>query len=251
VSIEYRLLRSFASRLTTESTHYRQHSKLTRVTCQLLLEILNLRRSLIGISQYSFHIHQEIIEDWRWMKSSMTGTTTPSSYSSSSIGKLTRHEGEREMEMEEKGRMSNKATLIVTQISSNSVTVSWSGIPESDEWSPTILKATTSSSSSQGRIAASVGGLLASIKGSTSQSTHTSYSLYITPLSGSQQTVSIDQQSRSLLVLPYVCTNGTQKIDLLDPGLSSLPLVCSALLWFSLTVRWSCRYTLQSLTSQR
>jgi hypothetical protein len=204
VSIEYRLLRSLSSRLMTESGHYRQHSKLTQVTCQLLLQILNLRRSLTGISPYNANLHMEIIEDWVSVKSVLTGTTTPTS-----SGKLSDHENEK----------SHKTSLNITQISPNSITVAWSGIPESDEFVP---PSGPKSTSSQRRIAASVGGLLASIKGSAPLSPHTSYSLYITPLSGSQQTLPLEQRSRTLLVLPYVSTTGSQKIDLLDPGESML-----------------------------
>lgn len=206
LSVEFRLLRNLASRLMTESNHYRQHSKLTRVISELLLEILNLRRSLTGITQDSSCIHSEIIEDWKWIKTTFSRTTTPS-------GKSIRHEGENHSDVEKP-----QPTFIVTQISSNSITISWSGLPESDDWNNQHSK---SSTTSHGRIAASVGGLLASIKGSTPQALHTSYSLYITPLSGSQQTLPLEQRSRSLLVLPYVSPRGSQKIDLLDPGLIS------------------------------
>jgi hypothetical protein len=229
VSIEYRLLRSLSSRLMTESNHYRQHSKLTQVTCQLLLQILNLRRSLTGISPYNANLHLEIVEDWVWTKSQRTGTTTPNSTS----GKILRHE-------DHENEKINKTSLIITQISPTSVTVSWSGVPESDEWIPSGPKVT----SPQGRIAASVGGLIASIKGAAAHSPHTSYSLYVTPLSGSQQTLPSDQRSRSLLVLPYVCATGSQKIDLLDPGESRDYEAPS--LYYALD-----RHTLQGLTSER
>lgn len=203
----------------TESSHYRLHSRLTRVTTKLLLEILNLRKSLTGISQFSSIVHLDIIEDWNIMKSPLLIGCSITSLSSSSSTSNT-HDIEKA-----------QPSLVVTQISSNSITVSWSGLPDGDDWGTTTKS--SSSSLSQNRIAASVGGLLASIKGSSiPQSIHTSYSLYITPMSGAQQTLPLEHRSRSLLVLPYVCPSGTQKIDLLDPGNIFLSIYCLFLVYF-------------------
>jgi hypothetical protein len=54
VSIEYRLLRHLSNRLMTESSHYRLHSRYTRSICQLLLEVLSLRRTLTGVTPYRY-----------------------------------------------------------------------------------------------------------------------------------------------------------------------------------------------------
>lgn len=106
--------------------------------------------------------------------------------------------------------------LVVNQISANSITVTWSGIPEDDDWNAAVTKASAAS----GRIAASVGGILASIKGtSNAPADHTSYSLYVTPISGAmQQNMPLQGDgNKPTLVVPFVSSSGSQKIELLDP----------------------------------
>ncbi len=79
--------------------------------------------------------------------------------------------------------------LKVIQLSSASITVSWSDLDCSDQ-----------------------------LDGNNSATKHTYYSLYVTPISGLQHTASQDENRRLVLVLPFVTMNGTHRIDLLDSG---------------------------------
>jgi hypothetical protein len=142
-------------------------------------------------------------------------------------------------------------TISVTHVTSTSLVVSWANIPEDEDWNSAVQRAAVAASSSAPAnvpvvaganttstgisLSASVGGLLASIKGtlSNSQPNHTSYSLYITPiyrtLSLSCSGIALPEQSTDIkalrnaaepsLVMPFVTPSGSHKIDLLDPGI--------------------------------
>ena len=112
-------------------------------------------------------------------------------------------------------------TMTVTQISATSITVSWSGIPKDEDWNALMSKASAPSGSA--RIAASMGGIMATIKGSsTAPAGHTSYSLYVTPVSGAARSHCQEERNNSLLVCPFVGCSGMQKIDFLSPGTVAL-----------------------------
>jgi hypothetical protein len=169
----------------------------------------------------SSNIHYDIIEDW----------VVPSDLGAQT---LTYGGDAASCTAQEKTRVTAENTasqinITVNQISANSITVSWSGIPEDEDWNAALSKSTVSS----GRIAASVGGIIATIKGGNAAvpSAHTSYSLYVTPISGAIHLPVPEDRNRASLVLPFVSSSGTQKIDLLDPGIS---------LWLSILITNLC-----------
>ena len=54
MSAEYRVLRSLANRLVTESSQYRMNSKYTSTMGNFLLEVLTLRRAFTGIAHLRY-----------------------------------------------------------------------------------------------------------------------------------------------------------------------------------------------------
>jgi hypothetical protein len=139
-------------------------------------------------------------------------------------------------------------TLSVAHVTATSLVITWANVPEDEDWNSAVQRAAVAASASSTAtgapsapipqstnssglsLSASVGGLLASIKGtvSYSQPNHTSFSLYITPIyrtfgdsTGSSQTSqakSAPQEGETSLVMPFITPHGTHKVDSLDPG---------------------------------
>jgi hypothetical protein len=248
-SAEYKVLRLCSSRLLTESAHYRMNSRFTRELFQLLSEANTLQRSLLTAGKTKERgtcvtsklvLHEDIVNDWRTAHL-VHATNTTAANNDSSI-KKTNPSAENTAGVVSEAPL---PTLTVSHLTATSLLITWANIPEDEDWNSAVQRAAASGSNSSsssgptpgggGGLSASVGGLLASIKGtlSFSQPNHTSFSLYITPIyrtfeqaPGGQEVTSQQpahsragtQEAETTLVMPFVTPHGSHKVDLLDPG---------------------------------
>ena len=246
----YKLLRMSSTRLLTESAHYRVNSRFTRELFLLLAEETCLKRSLDDystrkhpIEDMSGALHEDIVNFWRTaiaVQNAMRLNSANDVLSEVSSTKATLPD--------HSSTASSLPTLSIVNVTSTSLHVSWTNVPEDEDWNSAVQRATgqVASTTSGGNLppnqntaptgsalSLSVGGLLASIKGtlSSSQPNHTSFSLYITPVSrayakdystrddnSNSEPSKGSTEAEAALVMPFVTPHGSHKIDLLDPG---------------------------------
>ena len=260
-STEYKVLRLCSGRLLTESAHHRVNSRYTRELFQVLSEASTLQRSLLKAVKSKERcvlmtslLHEDVVNDWR---------TAHALHLAASVVPSLDMSGKSADPSSILGRVEAPyPSLTVAHVTSSALLITWANIPEDEDWNSAVQRASAastsgpscsvspgsgnggapaSSSSSGGgsgiSLSASVGGLLASIKGtlSYSQPNHTSFSLYITPIyrtveqgSGAQgsahnplsqpKSKSCCHEAETTLVMPFVTPHGSHKVDLLDPG---------------------------------
>lgn len=109
IAKERRLLQTFANRMKSEGSHRRTFSAYTRTVNSFLLQWQILRR-VLGLYSHS-HVQEDLVQDWAL---------------SSAIGKQPVTQNTSSPTHSASGPSEVQESLFVTQLSSNSITVSWS-----------------------------------------------------------------------------------------------------------------------------
>lgn len=175
IAAEMKLLRNFAERLKSENLQRRTYSRYTNAASNFLLQLQCLKRSL-GLA-FRSAVHSEIMDDWVVFRNfhphNRIFLTLPQTEEAKNRG------------------VKGRPYLVVTQISSNSVSVTWGNLPK-DSVASTSIASKLRNYQSKGN-------------------TKTSYSLYYTQVSNLSK-------NRPTLVISNVEQSDSFRIESLDPG---------------------------------